>query len=437
MKLIHFLAGVLLSVLASTSFALVPADIPGVPKDLKVGPPKVVLDRNQNSRKRALTVTVTAPTPNQLYDWVETTWPELFPKGPQSMTYAYNGVNYTAVRAYSTGNALGVTTEGAIHGLGPFTGNQLVVFGKLSDFNLCQMTPSACGGGTGSPGVYQVDVGAHKFLVNYVNSQMTWLGAKDGKSHNVAPGDIAFVRFNSNRRGWGADSQTSTAPQANGDLAIINTCKDDAGLPTVITKEGLELWPDFSAQGYQLTGDAQPKMVFGMIQYGGYQQASVSAIKEADGTVTLVVDFTTNCAFGFGKNNKLIPFDVSKPLMFVWHSNKAGAGRQPGWGIGTVAPSIRQAYFDEEEAKKGHLLVKFPNMACTDAGGVTAYTAKSISEDGKVIIYDPDTDGFGNGGWLVVPKADDANPIWKAGSGVAWNAEKFQITWSVPICIEK
>lgn len=435
MKWIHFLAGALLSVVVGSSFALVPADIPGVPRDLKVGPPKTVLEKNL--RRRALAVTVTAPTPNQLYDWAEMTWPQLFPKGPQSVPYAFNGVSYTAVRAYSTGNALGVTTEGVVHGVGPFTENQLVVFGRLSDYNLCQMTPPACGGSSSNPGVYQVDTGVHKFFVNYVNGQMTWLGAADGKSYDVAPSNIAFVRWNSNRRGWGADSQASVAPQQNGDLAITNTCKDDAGLPTVITKDGLELWPDFSAKGYQLTGDLQPKVVFGMIQYGDFKPALVSATKEADGTVTLAVDFTTNCAFGFGKNNKLVPFDVSKPIMFVWHSDKAGANRGPGWRINGDAPSTKRTFFDEGEAKKGRLIVKFPNMACQDAGGVTAYFAQSVSDDGKEVTYAPGTDGFGDGGWLVVPKTGDTNPIWQAGPGVQWNSEKFQITFDVPLCVEK
>lgn len=437
MKWLQRLAGVLLSVtvLASSSFALVPADIPGVPKDLRVGPPQTILDQNQG-RKHIL-ATAPAITAIQLLDWAEVAYPNLFPKGPQTQQLTYLGVDYVAVRAYPNGNGLGVTSSGMVRGIGPFIGPVLKDIAPLTDFT-CQVTPAACGvGGPTTPGSYRADPTIHTFAPNFnKNGKMTWLGAVGGQSFEVAPSEIAAIRWNSNRRGWGADSQSSTPPQADGSLRITGVCGNDRGLPTIITKDGKELWPDFSAKGYQLVGDAAPKIALGLIEYGGYQPAVISAVKEADNTVTLTVDFGTNCAFGFGKDNKLVTVDPMLPLMFTWNSDKAGANREAGWGIQTSSPSIRQAYFDEAQAKAGRLVVKFANMACRDAGDVTVYRAKSVSADGKTVTYDPSTDGFG-AGWLVVPKLGDANPIWQAGPGVVWNPEKFQITWDVPLCTQK
>ncbi len=424
--------GALLLGISGSSFALVPADIPGVPKDLRVGPPKAVVEANQRvARVRALAVVVI--TPNQFLDWAELAYPSLFPKGPASQDITYLGVHYIAARVYPNGNALGVTSANMVRGLGPFTGNQLVDIAPLADFT-CQV--ASCTGGASNPGSYRVDPTLHTFSPNYNNSgKATWLGSTDGKSYDVLPGDIAAIRWNSNRTGWGQDSRTTMPPQADGSFRVTGTCSGDRGLPTVVTKDGKELWPDFSAKGYQLVGDALPKLAFGMIEYG-YQPALVSATKQADNTVTLTVDFGANCAFGFGKDNKLVPLDPALPLMFMWNGDKAGAGREAGWGLGTPYPSVRQAYFDADQAKAGRLVVKFPNMACSDAGGVTVYRAKSISPDGKTVIYDPASDGFG-AGWLVVPKTGDTNPIWQSGSGIIWNSGKFQITWNVPLCTEK
>ena len=431
MNRIRFLTGALLAVFAGSSFALVPADIPGVPKDLRVGPPKAVVEKNQNLRKRALAATQPAITTDQLFGWAEASFPDFFPKGPQSFPVTFQGTVYVAVRAYANGNYLGVTDKGMVRAL--FVGGQLIDVAPLVDFT-CQVLPAACGGVETRPGTYRIDFATHVLSPNYKNGKATWLGAADGKSYDVAPGDIAATRFNSNRRGWGAGSQASTAPQPDGTLAVTGTCHDDRGLPTVITKDGKELYPDLSDQGYQLVGEASPRMVLGMIEYGGYQPARVSALRETDNTVTVEVDFTTNCVFGFGKNNALVPLDAAQPLMFMWHGAAAGAGRKPGWGLGTAAPSVHQAFFDGEEAKKGRLLVRFTNMACSDRGGITVYQAKSVSADGKTVVYDPTADNFG-AGWLVVP--NDGNPIWQSGQGVTFDGVKFQISWDIPLCTQK
>lgn len=75
-------------------------------------------------------------SPSQLFDWAQLRFPELFPPGPPNQTLSANGVSYT-VRFYpGTGNYLGVgLTDQVVYGLGPFTGQKLLSFGALADFN--------------------------------------------------------------------------------------------------------------------------------------------------------------------------------------------------------------------------------------------------------------------------------------------------------------
>ncbi|MFZ3032006.1 MAG: hypothetical protein WA082_03150 [Candidatus Moraniibacteriota bacterium] len=378
-----------------------------------------------------------APTAGQFFAWVEGAYSGYFPPVVTERNLVVGGVSYV-VHVYGNGNVLGVTSpEGLVQGIGPFTDGVLLTFGHLADFT-CSVTPSVCGIVGSNPGTYAVAVDSHALLPNYVNGKVTWLGAKDGTSYAVAPSDIAFVRWNSNRSGWGKDAQTSTPPAADGTLRVNKTCNNDRGLPTIITKDGKELWPDFSAQGYKLSGDVGAKVASGgLIEYGksGFQSARVSLTREADNTATVVVDFAANCLFGFGKDDALIPLDWAQPLMFVWHSNKAGSGRSAGWGFGTVAPSIKTAWLKYDEVA-GKFAVSFTDMACADQGGITVYRAKSVSADGKTVVYDPTADGFG-AGWLVVPKKGDTNPIWQAEDGIVWDSDKFQITYDLPLCTQK
>lgn len=75
----------------------------------------------------------TLPSADETLDWAEYKFAALFPKGPQSTTLQYLGVTYT-VRSYINGNHLGITAAGAVFGLGPFTGNVLQGFGRISDY---------------------------------------------------------------------------------------------------------------------------------------------------------------------------------------------------------------------------------------------------------------------------------------------------------------
>jgi len=86
---------------------------------------------------------------NELLDWAEFRYAPLFPKGPTSVALTHEGVKYT-VRAYATGNYLGVAEDGSVVGLGPFTNGALTGFGRLADFSAqvrmdsCQVYPGSC-----------------------------------------------------------------------------------------------------------------------------------------------------------------------------------------------------------------------------------------------------------------------------------------------------
>lgn len=66
-----------------------------------------------------------------LLDWAQWQYPTLFPKGATTIDITYLGVAY-AVRAYPGDTYLGVSRQGEVWGLGPFTGNELKSFGAVA-----------------------------------------------------------------------------------------------------------------------------------------------------------------------------------------------------------------------------------------------------------------------------------------------------------------
>ncbi len=410
------------------------------------GAPKLA---EKEKRFKALSASSAASSPafvvitaDELLNYAEANYPDVFPPGPQSVALSAGGVNYQAVRAYSTENYLGVTVAGEIHGYGPFTRGVLQVLGTLEGFT-CEVMPARCTSeALVGPGSYSINrATGHVFLPNLgTGGTLQWLGVAEGTAPVPKPTDVASVQWKSNRTGWGATNSTSTTPPADGRyLASSNTCNRDRGLPTIMTKAvgntpGVELWPDFSAQGWKLIGDTNPRVVFGQIEYGGYEPATISVVREANNTITLVMDFASDCLFGFGKDGALITLDRAQPLEFAFHSNKSGVGRAPGWGLGPTAamPTTKKAYRVYDEAR-GRFLVKFTNMACTDAGSVTVNRHKVI--DGQNVTYEYGSDGFG-AGWLATPGANDGNPIWQPGAGVTFDPVKYQVKWNQPLCTQ-
>jgi cytochrome c peroxidase len=85
----------------------------------------------------------------ELMDWAQFRFPAFFPPGPVSFPVPAGAVTFT-VRAYPTGNFLGVTQDGEVYGLGPFTGGQLLSLGFLSRWTAavladrCSVYPGRC-----------------------------------------------------------------------------------------------------------------------------------------------------------------------------------------------------------------------------------------------------------------------------------------------------
>lgn len=108
--------------------------------------------------KRALAVAPAAaaaeapePSAEELFDWAEYRFPELFYPRSTFRNYplVYQGQAYS-VRSYSNGNHLGLTTDGRVYGLGPFTQDVLTSFGRAGDYaaqvaaDRCRMRADAC-----------------------------------------------------------------------------------------------------------------------------------------------------------------------------------------------------------------------------------------------------------------------------------------------------
>lgn len=97
-----------------------------------------------SARVHALAAPAPAITPSQLFDWVELTYPALFPKGPADQTLTSAGVTYLLRHYPGTGNYVGVgLADGNVYALGSFTGNQIRSYGKLVDYT-CQVATTPC-----------------------------------------------------------------------------------------------------------------------------------------------------------------------------------------------------------------------------------------------------------------------------------------------------
>lgn len=124
----------------------------------------------------------TTPTPDQLFNWAESTYSSVFPSGPSSQVFA----PYT-VRAYTTGNYLGLA-NGRVYVLGPVTGNQLLDIGPISQFT-CQVLPTSSGCPASAAPSDRATCELPNFqtdLLNAVNQQRA-AGAQCGSSGSFSP----------------------------------------------------------------------------------------------------------------------------------------------------------------------------------------------------------------------------------------------------------
>lgn len=89
----------------------------------------------QSIRPLSLTASTSRDTlpiaAEEIFAWAEWKYSNLFPAGATTQAVNYLGKVYQ-VRSYSNGNYLGVTGDGEVYGLGPFTGQSLQSFGTLA-----------------------------------------------------------------------------------------------------------------------------------------------------------------------------------------------------------------------------------------------------------------------------------------------------------------
>ena len=86
----------------------------------------------------SVAIAQTPISPDQLFDWAERSFPDIFPTGPRTEI-----VDIYTVRAYQTDNYLGVA-GGIVYVFGPVSGNKLQNFGPITQFS-CLVFPQSVG----------------------------------------------------------------------------------------------------------------------------------------------------------------------------------------------------------------------------------------------------------------------------------------------------
>lgn len=116
---------------------------------LSAAPGSVADDLRRNMEMASLNTT-TAVSAKDLFDWAQYKFPDLFRTvSIPDMPFVYQGVTYT-IRGFANGSYLGLTQDGKVFGLGPFTNFQLVAFGNAADYaaqvqaDRCLVNPAAC-----------------------------------------------------------------------------------------------------------------------------------------------------------------------------------------------------------------------------------------------------------------------------------------------------
>lgn len=420
--------------------------------------------------------TAAAISPGEFFSWAERTFPDIFPRGPvtqravypappaQGRTYDYryyntNGGVYLAVGADNEHVYVLNVTDLAAGRTNP------VDYGPTDKWK-CDARPDLSGCGTvGFAGtlLFSGDSGTSlSILPNYQNGKMTWLGYRNAQGEGVGMevplADVAVVcAFSDRLSNFGLKSGPGcSAPQANGELRIpipSNACVR----PVVWTKSNELRWLDFSDQrGWRFTGlGAKINPVCG-IEYGGYRPAVVSAVREPDGTASLVWDYASDFVGGIAKEvimngvKTSVPaaFDLANPAkiyVFVLNGSHTGKDYKDGWGLGegrrtaagdVISPSVKMAWLQKVD---GRFQVKFTNLDCADSVNITAYVGAGPADK---VVYDFGSDGFGLGwGSLssidAVTRAVIPSSFWTAGSGVIFDPATSQARYAVPFCTKK
>ena len=97
--------------------------------------PIQLAQRFQIHTKKEHSRAVSAPLPDELFNWLESVFPTIFVRGSATQSLALPGVSFKLRFYPTTGNYLAVgDQDGLVYGLGSFTGNQVLNFGALSSF---------------------------------------------------------------------------------------------------------------------------------------------------------------------------------------------------------------------------------------------------------------------------------------------------------------
>lgn len=380
-------------------------------------------------------------TPNDLFVWVEKDFPSIFPKGPVTQVLLYNGCTYDA-RYYSTngGVYIGVCRTNERVYTYNVVGTGLADHGPLEGYK-CQARPDLCGAPGYAGNILFSDDGTNVVITpNYKGNLMWGLGA-DNKGFEVPVAEMDEVCLRSNRLGnWAKRGAPGCSkPEANGTLRVSSIANNDRCAQFVAwTKAGKELYLDInSVTAYKVAG-LNAKVTACGVEYGksGFRPNTISAVREPDGTASMVLDFGSNYLGGFyAPDGKSVYLDPTKQLLvFVLHGSKAGQGYGPGWGIGTnkdaagniIPPSIRWGWL---EYKEDRFVVTIKNVACSDKGNVTVHAGSGPANN---VVYEPGPKGFGLG-WADL----GALSVFKAGPGVIVDTVNYQVSQEVPFCVQK
>ncbi len=420
--------------------------------------------------------TAASITPTEFFAWAERIFPDIFPQGPVTLRAVYppppaqgrlydyrfyqtNGGVYLAVGADDQHVFVLNVSDLAAGRTNP------VDFGHVDKWK-CDARPDLEGCGTaGFAGtvVFSGSSGTNvTFVPNYVNGKLTWLGYRNaqgvGVGVEVPLADVAVVCVYSDRfSNFGAKSGPGcSVPQANGELRISipnNACVR----PVVWTKLNELRWLDFSdPRGWRFTGlGAKVNPACG-IEYGGFTPAKITAVREPDGTASLVWDFGSDFVGGVSrdvivngvKTNVSAVFDLadrSKVYAFVLNGSHAGKDYKDGWGLGegrktaagdVISPSVKMAWLQKVD---GRFIVKFANLDCADEVNITAYLGSGPADK---VVYDFGADGYGLG-WGSLSSIDPVtggvipSAFWTAGPGVSFVPATGKVRYGVPFCTKK
>lgn len=393
-------------------------------------------------------------TPNEFFAWVEREYPTVFPPGPttQVATPSPQGCTYD-LRFYPSngGVYLGVCrTNERIYTLNLTGNNGPLDHGHIDDY--LRFVRGSTSGFAGTVALSKETDGVYAtFRPNYVNGMLTWLGA-DGRGFDIPSGDIEALCGRSLRLGnWGKKTGFGcAAPQTNGELRVRIPNNDCSRFIFWSRSLNKELWLNLEdPKGWRVTGlNARANAACG-IEYGegGFTPAKISAVREADGTASLVWDFGSDFVNGFfGRDGQ--PVVINHPAQlygFVLNGSRQGRDYGHGWGLGEgrrtaagdpIQPSIKMAWL---ESSNGKYFLKFRNVACTDKVNVTVHSGAGPANN---VTYATGPDGFGLG-WAGLPyRANASAPVsqsmWTTGSGAGATAtsdvDAGQVQYAVPFC---